>query len=68
MKDLSEVGLYFSKTAPRKQVKQIGFADPDAVIPASAELQRFKKSVTIGDDAGSRKNTTDFPSTARMPD
>ncbi len=50
-KDLSEIGLYFSKTAPRKQIKQIAITEPDAIIPASTELQRFKKSVTIQDDA-----------------
>lgn len=50
-KDLSEIGLYFAKTAPRKQIKQIPITDPDAIIPASAELQRFKKSITIQDDA-----------------
>ena len=51
VKDLSEVGLYFAKTAPRKQIKPIAITDPDAIIPASADLQRFKKSVTIQDDA-----------------
>lgn len=49
-KDLSEVGLYFSKTLPRKQLKQIAVSDADAVIPAATELQRVKTSVTIQDD------------------
>jgi hypothetical protein len=51
VKDLSEVGLYFSKTVPRKPIKQIAITDPDAVIPAGNELQRFKSAVTIQDDA-----------------
>ncbi|HSO74322.1 MAG TPA: hypothetical protein VLU47_05745 [Blastocatellia bacterium] len=51
VKDLSEVGLYYAKAAPGKRLRQIAFTDPDAIIPTSAELQRFKKSVTIGDDA-----------------
>jgi hypothetical protein len=49
-KEQSEVGLYFAKTATRKQIKQIAITDPEAVIPASTELQRLKKSVTIQDD------------------
>lgn len=49
-KDLSEIGFYFAKAAPRKQVKQIAVSDADAVIPASTEHQRFKLSVTIQDD------------------
>ena len=50
-KDLSAVGLYFAKTAPRKQLRQIAITDPEAIIPASAELQRVKTLVTIQDDA-----------------
>jgi hypothetical protein len=50
-KDLSAVGLYFAKTAPRKQLRQIAITDPEASIPAGAELQRVKTSVTIQDDA-----------------
>ncbi|MEK6299942.1 MAG: hypothetical protein AABO41_04410 [Acidobacteriota bacterium] len=49
-KNLSEVGLYFAKSAPRKQLKQIAITDADAIISASTELQRFKTSVTIQDD------------------
>jgi hypothetical protein len=49
-KDQSEVGLYFAKTAPRKQVKQIAITEPDALIPASTELQRVKTRVTIQDE------------------
>ncbi|MFY9611030.1 MAG: cytochrome c [Blastocatellia bacterium] len=51
VQDLSEVSLYFAETAPRKQIRQIAITDPDAIIPAATELQRFKKSVTIQDDA-----------------
>jgi hypothetical protein len=50
-KDLSAVGLYFAKTAPRKQLRQIAITDPEAIIPAGPELQRVKTSVTIPDDA-----------------
>lgn len=50
-KDLSAVGLYFAKTAPRKQLRQIAITDPEAIIPAGSELQRVKTSVTIQDDA-----------------
>lgn len=49
-KDLSEVGLYFAKATPRKQLKQIAVSDTDALIPVSTELQRVKTSVTIQDD------------------
>jgi mono/diheme cytochrome c family protein len=49
-KDQSEVGLYFAKTAPRKQVKQIAVSDSDRIIPAGSDLQRVKTSVTIQDD------------------
>jgi hypothetical protein len=45
------VGLYFAKTAPRKQLRQIAITDPEAIIPAGAELQRVKSSVTIPHDA-----------------
>jgi hypothetical protein len=49
-KDLSEIALYFAKTAPRKQLKQIAISDADVVIPVGTELQRVKTSVTIQDD------------------
>ncbi|HWO02079.1 MAG TPA: hypothetical protein VNS63_22725, partial [Blastocatellia bacterium] len=50
-KDLSSVGLYFAKSAPRKQLRQIAITDPDAIIPAGTELQRVTTSVTIQDDS-----------------
>ena len=50
-KDLSEVGLYFAKAAPGKQIKQIAITDQNAIIQAGTELQRVKITVTIQDDA-----------------
>jgi hypothetical protein len=48
--DLSAVGLYFARTAPRKLVQEFPIADVDTVIPVSAELSRFKSSFTTQGD------------------
>jgi hypothetical protein len=50
-KDSSEVGLYFSRTAPVKQVKQIAITEQNAILPAGSELQCVKTSVAIQEDA-----------------
>lgn len=51
VKDLSEVGLYFAKAAPRKQASEISISNPDAVIPAGVHLYQLKASFTLQDDA-----------------
>lgn len=48
--DLSAVGLYFARTAPRKLVQEFPIADVNTVIPVSAELSRFKFSFTTQGD------------------
>jgi mono/diheme cytochrome c family protein len=46
-KDQSAVGLYFSKSQPRKQAQEIAITDSDAVIPVGAEIQRVQSSLTL---------------------
>ena len=48
--DLSAIGLYFAKTAPRKQVQEIAITNADAVIPVAAEAQLLKLSFTAQSD------------------
>ena len=49
-KDRSQIGLYFAKSPPRKQAREVAITDPAAVIPAGAELHRVKLSFTAEDD------------------
>jgi len=48
--DRSEVGLYFSKSAMHKQVRQLSFNDPGAVIPAGASRHRIKLATVLEQD------------------
>jgi hypothetical protein len=50
-KDTTSVGLYFAKTAPRKQAREIAITDADAIIPAGAAAHQVKLSVTTKEDA-----------------
>jgi len=50
-KDLSSVGLYFAKSPPKKQLQELAISNPEAVIPAGAELQHLKLSSTIQSDS-----------------
>jgi len=49
--DLSEVGLYFAKSPPRKQAREIAITNPDAVIPSGAKLHRIAAAFTLQEDA-----------------
>ncbi|MGA9771814.1 MAG: cytochrome c [Blastocatellia bacterium] len=48
--DRSEVGIYFTKTPPRKIIQEAAVINPDAVIPASAPFHQVKASFTAPDD------------------
>ncbi|HSE97919.1 MAG TPA: hypothetical protein VLD57_06570 [Blastocatellia bacterium] len=48
--DLSEVGLYFAKTPPRKQVREVAITDPAALIPAGARQHRIEVSFIAQED------------------
>jgi hypothetical protein len=49
--DRSEVGIYFAKSPPRKQLQEISIANPDAAIPAGARFHQVSASFTSQDDA-----------------
>ncbi|HKP88109.1 MAG TPA: cytochrome c [Blastocatellia bacterium] len=49
--DRSEVGIYFAKTPPRKQLLEISITNADAAIPAGAEFHQVKASFTMQEDA-----------------
>jgi mono/diheme cytochrome c family protein len=48
--DLSEIGLYFAKSQPRKQAREVAITSPDAVIPAGAKPHRIAASFTAQED------------------
>ena len=48
--DRSEVGIYFTKTPPRKMVQEVAVTSPDAIIPASAQFHQVKAAFTAPDD------------------
>jgi len=48
--DRSEVGIYFTKTPPRKMVQEVAVTNLDAVIPAAAQFHQVKASFTAHDD------------------
>jgi hypothetical protein len=48
--DQSEIGLYFAKTPPGKQVREVALTNPDAIIPAGAKLHRVEAAFTAGED------------------
>jgi hypothetical protein len=49
-KDQSQVALYFAKSPPRKQAREVAITDPAAVVPAGGEPQRVKLTFTAEDD------------------
>ncbi|MFL6216503.1 MAG: c-type cytochrome [Blastocatellia bacterium] len=49
-RDESEVGLYFAKVAPRRQVQEIAVTDGDARIPAGAARHPINVSYTTQED------------------
>jgi hypothetical protein len=49
-KDKSAVGLYFAKTPPRKQLRDIAITNPDAIIPANEQTYQLKTALTLQQD------------------
>ena len=73
--DRSSVGLYFAKTAPRRQLQEIAITNPDASIPVAAEPFPVKVSITTQSDTeaiGIRPRVNplvvSFQATAHRPD
>ena len=73
-KDLSSVGLYFSKTPPRRRVSEITIST-DAIIIASTQPQRVVSSFTAQADTeaiairpSSQASITSLQATAYRPD
>ena len=74
-KDLSAVGLYFSKTPPRKRVSVIAVNDIDRIITASTQPQRIVLSSTAQTDTeaiairpSTHPSITSLQATAYRPD
>ena len=51
VKDLSEVGLYFAPSSPRKQAREIAVTNPDATIPAGVGDSRIVATITLNQDS-----------------
>jgi mono/diheme cytochrome c family protein len=51
VEDKSEIGIYFAKAPPRKQLQEIPITDAEALIPAGAEFHQVKASFTAQEDA-----------------
>jgi hypothetical protein len=49
-KDKSAIGLYFAKTAPRKQLQNMVITKPEAIIPVNEQPYQLKTSVTLEKD------------------
>jgi hypothetical protein len=49
-KDKSQVGLYFAKVKPQKQLREIAISNPDALIPANAAAHQVKVSYTMQEE------------------
>jgi hypothetical protein len=49
--DQSEVGLYFAKTPPRRQVQEVAVTDAEALIPAGAAAHPVRVSFVTQEDA-----------------
>jgi hypothetical protein len=74
-KDLSEVGLYFSKTPPQKRVSVVAIGDIDGVISESTQPQRIVLSSTAQTDTeaiairpSTHPSITSLQATAYRPD
>ena len=51
MKDRSTIGLYFARTAPKKQVRDVMISQPEAAIPAGAAAHVIRLTHTVADDS-----------------
>jgi hypothetical protein len=49
--DQSAVGLYFTKTPPQKQVRELVFSDPGALVPAGAQAHRLSISSVVEEES-----------------
>jgi hypothetical protein len=49
-KDKSQVGFYFAKSKPQKQLREIAITNPDVLIPANAAAHPVKVSYTVQED------------------
>lgn len=74
-KDLSALGLYFSKTPPRKRVSTVTINDLDGIITASTQPQRIVLSSTTQTDTeaiairpSTHPSITSLQATAYRPD
>lgn len=74
-KDLSALGLYFSKTSPRKRVSTVTINDVDGIITASTQPQRVVLSSTAQADTeviairpSTHPSITSLQATAYRPD
>ena len=50
-KDQSTVGLYFTKTRSRRQLREVAISNPDGVIPAGANAHRVGSAFVVQEDA-----------------
>ena len=50
-KDKSQLGFYFAKSKPRKQLREIAITNPDALIPAGVAAHQVKVSYSLQEDA-----------------
>src|SRR5207244_9605481 len=46
-KDTSAIGLYFTKAAPRKQLREVAITDAAPQIPAGQQAYQLKTSFTL---------------------
>jgi hypothetical protein len=49
-RDQSQIALYFAKSPPRKQAREVAITDAAAVVPAGGEPHRVKLTFTAEDD------------------
>ena len=75
MKDRSAIGLYFTRTAPKKQVRDVMINQPEAAIPAGAPAHAIRLTHTIADDSEAvairpfgHALLTSFQASAFLPD
>ncbi len=50
-KDKSQVGFYFAKSKPQKQLREIAITNPDALVPANTAAHQIKVSYTLQEAA-----------------
>ncbi len=49
-KDKSQIGFYFAKSKPQKQLREIAITNPDALIPANAAAHQVRVSYALPED------------------